>query len=225
MKKKYGEEAWLWCIIKGDWGVWVFFCGDLTVTIQIHEQHELFPHFRNVQHLFNWYLFGRMRLHSLGKISDISRSHDTKVDVVTAGRLDRGSDDASAHGALSPISLSSPKWGWGSRPLGEPGLLSVDTSETPVRPSTYLHFSSKTRTSSEVVSEEMPTGHLSSAHLMLLFVIEKTEEPLKSLRALRTCQMWQKKGPKTINRFTVYVLILAGGEEVVENTFSLVWKV
>lgn len=149
------------------------FFGDLTVTIQ--NNVNFFSHFKNVQHLFNWYLFGRMRLHSLGKMSNISRSHDTKVDVVAAGRLDRGSDDASAHGALSPISLSSPKWGWGRRPLGEPGLLSVDTSETPVRPSAYLHFSSKTRTSSEVLSEEMPTGP-SSGHLMLLFVIERQKK-------------------------------------------------
>lgn len=193
------------------------FFGDFTVTIQIHEPRELFPHFRNVQHLFNWYLFGRMQLYSLGKMSNISRSHDTKVNVVTAGRLDRGSDDASAHGALSPISLSSPKWGWSSRPL-------VDTSEMLVRPSAYLHFSSKTRTSSGIVRR--------NAHWS--FVIWspdaavcywKTEEPLKSLRALRTCQMWKKKGPKTINRFSVYVLILAGGEEDVGNTlkqFSLV---
>lgn len=36
--------------------------------------------------------------------------------------------------------------------------------------------------------------------------------------------MWKKKGPKTINRFTVWilinVLILAGGEEDVENTLK-----
>lgn len=90
---------------KGDWGVWASFEVPLVIwRLQFKFRHELFPDFKNVQHLFNWYLFWKMWLHSLGKMSDTLRSHDIKVAVLTAGRLGRGSHDASAHGAFSPSS-------------------------------------------------------------------------------------------------------------------------